>query len=536
MNQGGGDFSHNSKKRLDISKSAMQIRHPVIAHNNSLFYANGFWNKVTKFVNKIKPLCENIPLKTRKSIKSLKLKPRRLLVKKNKNKNYFFNFLDYFIPQNNIHIYAKHDLFKARAIISAGIIGEIMIVYYLATQNQFPSGYLACFITLIGVGFLCITGLKLFNLSLMNLSIIVSLLFWAVLNAFLIIQQNYFNGVTNWFIPCILVSYFIVGTKWAGLLTFLTVISFISNYYLTRDAGLTLSKDWELNFWSINLLTDQVSAVIFGYIVMFFYNSSRLRVEKDLKNSQIKITAQQESMYKSSRLAELGEVAAGIAHEINNPLTVIQGHTQLLLKKVKNNQLATDAIEKSLLKIEETCSRITKIINNLNSFSRDGDNEPFEVLPVCEIMQEMQTLFLEKFKKNQIDFKVDSSVKQRVILAKKVQIFQVLINLINNAADAMAEIENKWIEIKIMQNNTETKIMVIDAGPGIDEAIADKVLLPFFTTKPFGKGTGLGLSISNNILLQHKGRIQIEKVNGQSCIILVFPNSKDQTISANKTA
>jgi len=445
-------------------------------------------------------------------------------MEKTKKDNFLLHTIDWLITPENIEKFSRLEKYKARIIMSADLLGIIFLLNYLFGFTNYPTNYSYNFAALLSVSVFCAMGFRVFKLKLLTIAYIGTFSMWLALVTFMYLQENYFNGTTSWFFPCILLTYFIINAKAAGIMTVLTIVTFLINFLYTRENGLSLASGWDLETWGANLITDHICSIIFGYITVYFYSLSTERAEKELLNTQKKVILQQESMFKSSRLAELGEVAAGIAHEINNPLTVIQGHSQYLKKHIENNSLDTEKLKNCTIKIEETCQRITKIIRSLSSYSREGDNDQLEKIELVALIVDIEFLFLEKFKKNQITFKFDPTKNQVTILARRVQIYQVLVNLINNASDAIENETEKWIEIKSISQNDEFKILVIDSGPGIDQTLEHKALQPFYTTKPFGKGTGLGLSIANNILLQHNGRIQIEKNNGHSCVAMIFPN------------
>jgi PAS domain S-box-containing protein len=218
----------------------------------------------------------------------------------------------------------------------------------------------------------------------------------------------------------------------------------------------------------------------------------------------------QESLIHSSKMVALGEMAGGIAHEINNPLTIIKGHSdriKLLLKKEKKD---LEAVESSVLQINLTVERISKIISGLKNFSRDSSEVQFDSHPLIVVIHDSLALCQEKLKKHSISIEIEGDQTLEVFCSR-VQISQVILNLINNSFYAIQKLPKKWIRIHIAQIGSQAKVSIVDSGMGIRSDIRSKIMDPFFTTKPIGEGTGLGLSISRGILENHLGHLTLDE-------------------------
>ena len=228
-------------------------------------------------------------------------------------------------------------------------------------------------------------------------------------------------------------------------------------------------------------------------------------LEKKIKERTQELENQIVQNIKTSRLASVGQVASGIAHEINNPLTVILGQ----VKKIKrtNNEQTPDDSKKSLEKISEMCERIVKIINGLKFISRDGDIDSSTEFSVLDVLDTVKTLTEMKINSQNIDFTIEIDEGVDKAWGKEVQISQVIVNLLNNSADAIIDQDNKWIKIKVINGEEKLTFEVTDSGASIPDQIVDKMMDPFFTTKEIGKGTGLGLSISKGIVENHGGEL-----------------------------
>lgn len=252
--------------------------------------------------------------------------------------------------------------------------------------------------------------------------------------------------------------------------------------------------------------------------------TERKRAEEMLNQQQAKLTL-------SAKMSSLGEMAGGIAHEINNPLTIIISKAVILRRMINQENPDFEKIKKDLTKIEETSNRIAKIIRGLRSFSRNTEGDPMEIARVTQIVDDTLELCKERFKYHSIDLKIDNQTSG-LIYCRPHQITQVLMNLLTNAFDAVEGLKEKWVAIEVKEFNNQVTITVKDSGHGIPEAIAEKMMNPFFTTKDVGKGTGLGLSISKGIIEDHCGHIKYYVREGHTCFTLEFPSARDQKQAA----
>ena len=232
----------------------------------------------------------------------------------------------------------------------------------------------------------------------------------------------------------------------------------------------------------------------------------------------------------NAKMYTLGEMAAGIAHELNNPLAVIQGHAWVTLSNLEAPQISVDQIKESMNKIVHMTERSGKIIKGLRLFARDAAEDPMEIIELNKIIEE--TLELCKSRIINRGIKLDWDSKGSFLsMGRSVQISQVLLNLLNNAADAIEDSVDPWIKISITEKQRHWQVSVTDSGHGIPSAILEKILSPFFTTKAPGKGTGLGLSISNSIIKNHHGDFWYDKNSLHTSFCFTLP-ILDQNVSA----
>lgn len=236
-------------------------------------------------------------------------------------------------------------------------------------------------------------------------------------------------------------------------------------------------------------------------------NLEKIVIERtdELKNQIVKNT-------NASRLVAVGEVASGIAHEINNPLTVINGQISRIKKQIIAKQSEEELLS-SVEKIQKMSDRIVKIIKGLKLISRDGHADPLEEFSISELVEEVKLLTEMKIKSMNIDFQVIINHDISNAIGREVQISQVIVNLINNAVDAITNLDEKWITIEVNDFGEKIQFSITDSGKGIPLEVREKIMQPFFTTKEVGKGTGLGLSISKGIIIEHGGQFYYNELS-----------------------
>lgn len=251
----------------------------------------------------------------------------------------------------------------------------------------------------------------------------------------------------------------------------------------------------------------------------------------ELHHSQKTILEQQEALVQSSKLSALGEMSSHITHEINNPVGIIQGKAKLLLKHAQHNTLNDVILKEKLEQIVSMADKLNKIVLGLKSFSRKSDSDPMVLRSIGKIIEDALALCHERLATKEINVIVEP-MPFIEINCRAVQIEQVLVNLLNNAYDAVSELQEKWIRISLRQMETAVEIRVIDSGLGIPPAILSKLTQSFFTTKPIGKGTGLGLSISRTILTQHAGELIYDPECPNTCFIVKLPVNTSSQIAS----
>lgn len=254
--------------------------------------------------------------------------------------------------------------------------------------------------------------------------------------------------------------------------------------------------------------------------------STEMRAEEALEVERVKAAH-------LGRLAYLGEVAGGIAHEINNPLAVIAGKLSQIERRIKGPQFA-----KELPKVLEDTSkcirqvgRISHIIAGLQQFARNDNTQNVETVNTEDLTKDLLELCADKIATRGIQLKFIGT--HHPLRCIRVQIEQVLINLINNSADAIELLSDKWIELSAKARGGFIEFSVTDSGNGIPKEIEEKLMQPFFTTKAIGKGTGLGLSISKNIIEAHHGTLKYDRDSKHTRFTILLPIQQDALLDIN---
>lgn len=229
----------------------------------------------------------------------------------------------------------------------------------------------------------------------------------------------------------------------------------------------------------------------------------------ELVDARKQIREQEAKAVYASKLASLGEMAAGIAHEVNNPLTIIQGASNIIGKLVETDPIDREMLKVLSSKLVDTTNRISKTIRSLKSLSRNGESDPMEEVQLSKVIELCMDLSHQHLINNKIELRSPAELPELIVKGREVQLSQVLINLMNNAVDAVKRLETKWIEVRVEQVDSWAEVYVIDSGPGIPDDIREKIMEPFFTTKDVNEGTGLGLSISKSIMTEHQGDISL---------------------------
>ena len=285
-------------------------------------------------------------------------------------------------------------------------------------------------------------------------------------------------------------------------------------------------------------------SVLFGGIVVFL-SSLYLTgyVEKMLRLRDEERETLREQLYRAGRLAELGEMAAGFAHEINNPLQIMksdQAYMEMLLGEFRDRAAGdpeflkdVEEVMSSVSQIKLQIDRCARITHSILSFGRAGNAEE-QNLDLAKFVPEVLTMVRKKMQLSNIDLKLDMAPTRLVVHVDPGRLQQVLLNLLNNAMYAISEtVDGRAGEIVLScspEEDDRVRIAITDNGVGISPDKQQLIFTPFFTTKPAGSGTGLGLSVCHGIVSSMKGVLDFTSVKGQgSTFFILLPRVPSPT-------
>ncbi|MEA1980583.1 MAG: ATP-binding protein [candidate division Zixibacteria bacterium] len=291
-------------------------------------------------------------------------------------------------------------------------------------------------------------------------------------------------------------------------------------------------------------------AIIFNKMIDSL-KQSRDEIEEYNRNLEQKIVERtleleeiQKHLVQSEKLSAIGQLAAGVAHELNNPLGGILGYAQFTLEKLQKNIKENDAPKnatkyvKYMQDIETQARRCKTIVQNLLRFSRTSRTTDFTDINANQVIEDTLTFMEHQLHMNQIDLKVKLDENIPLIQGDSSQLQQVLTNLVINAMHASPE--DSKIEVlsrfspPLGEFSGAVEIIITDEGCGISQENIKKIFEPFYTTKQVGKGTGLGLSVSYGIIKDHGGEIKVESTLGEGSIFIVVLPIQESRIGTDK--
>lgn len=309
---------------------------------------------------------------------------------------------------------------------------------------------------------------------------------------------------------------------------------------LTREAAGSESELWKKLAANYSFLTvwDEKQSLyfyIFAAIILGCFISTFVLIRQKalalhrLNLAQDELKKEKVRRIQLAKMTTLGEMAAGIAHEINNPLMIMMAATSKIKKRLHELNISDSEAEKSSEKIAEMSDRINKIVKGLLYFSRDGQKDPMQVTSIEKVIKDSLGLIEEKIRWHKIDLQIEVNESSGKIYCRPWEVSQILVNLINNAIDAMENKSEKKLLIRAEQKASKVLVQVKDSGGGVSPEIYEKIFQPFFTTKDVGKGVGLGLSIAKGIAEDHQATLSLKNSQEGAEFNLEFQSSYAET-------
>lgn len=241
------------------------------------------------------------------------------------------------------------------------------------------------------------------------------------------------------------------------------------------------------------------------------------------KNAQSDFSAQlTQKIVENERQKALAELAGSIAHEVNNPMTVVYTKLQMLKVKLASGNLTLDKVEESIDSMTRNTERVVKIIRGMRSLASFNERSSFVRSNISDIVEEALVLLASELITSGVVIKKNLKDENVDIYCQPTQVLQLVIVLLKNAKDATAELSNPEITINLEKGDSFATLSVYDNGPGVDPEIEEKIFSAFYTTKGLG-GNGLGLSVAQKIAEKHQGKIFLNREISNSCFSISLP-------------
>jgi C4-dicarboxylate-specific signal transduction histidine kinase len=243
---------------------------------------------------------------------------------------------------------------------------------------------------------------------------------------------------------------------------------------------------------------------------------------EEIRRRELELREKQEQLVQTAKLATIGELTTGVAHELNNPLNNIGLYIGNVLDLIGLDNWNEERIERDLERAQQQLAKATEIISHLRTFGRAAPKHRVPV-EINGIIESSISLFREQFRLSEIELVLELADENPRVLGNPIQLEQVLLNLVNNSRDAVAGSDEKRIRVSSRVEEATVFLAVEDSGPGIPGDLQERIFDPFFTTKEVGQGTGLGLSIVYGIVKDHDGQIFADNTTSGACFVIQLP-------------
>jgi PAS domain S-box-containing protein len=297
---------------------------------------------------------------------------------------------------------------------------------------------------------------------------------------------------------------------------------------LKRFMGIPISYNDEV-FAMVGIANNESGYKVedYNYLKPFFELIGEM-IKSIHLNSELEL--QKKISFHNAKLASIGELAAGVGHEINNPLAIILAQLEMMKMFCEKKGIKYDEIDSKIAKSLKSVDRISNIVKGLRSFSR-GDEDAYHDLNLSDLLLETKDMLCDLFSIEGVDLSFDVAPEIQ-IKGNRGRLQQVFINILNNAKDALADAAIKKIHVKAFYKENHVEIRISDTGPGVPANIRDKIFDPFFTTKEVNKGTGIGLALVSSITKEHNGMVSLDvNYKNGACFVISLPMSAQHKLS-----
>lgn len=268
-----------------------------------------------------------------------------------------------------------------------------------------------------------------------------------------------------------------------------------------------------------------LASMLVASVVVLHTCASLDHAERSRRLAERQVEEQRARSVHATKMASLGEMAGGVAHEINNPLAIIQGKASNLRRRLTHGEIQPAEVVGELEKIEATVGRISRITTSLLTFSHASKEMPLNRHTIRDVVDETLALCGERFLRAgiQIRREIPPGIEVR---CRRPYLGQVFLSLLTNAQQAVEGRPEKWIEIQATEEPDAVVVAITDSGAGIAPEIREKIFQPFFTTRSIGQGTGLGLSVSKSLLEDDGGTLTLDTTSPRTRFLIRLPRAK----------
>lgn len=276
---------------------------------------------------------------------------------------------------------------------------------------------------------------------------------------------------------------------------------------------------------SFNLLISRVCEDQKDILVQIIDVTQVKQREQFLLDKQKEVDIIRAHSFTQERLVSLGELSSSIAHEINNPLAIIELSVRMIEKIATKKQLLFPELGVHIHEVGASIKRVNSLITSIKNLARNSNAEKVTSEPLNVIIQDVLPVLALRAKQEGIELRYDAEAEafNVPIECMRALLGQVFVNILNNSFYEMRKFEQKWVEVDAKLNPDTIEIAITDSGAGIPATIREKIFLPFFTTKDIGEGTGLGLGTVLKIIDGHNGKIRIDSESPNTRFVISLP-------------
>lgn len=443
--------------------------------------------------------------------------------------------LNFFLPANFIE-HSKLDAFFYARINIGSLLSLLLLTIPLIVFNHYifegPE-----YRSLTGFLVLLTSSVFLFLYYLFRLKILQNIklfsffqvFIYVALITFVVIQSGYFiNSFFMWLIVILVTMNFCCGPR-GTLLTLLLSLLSVVTCFLYLELGVFSFSHVPISspppYASRFFFTDLLAVFLYITLLNLYHINAKKHLNHVLELQKLDIEYQRNQQAEFIRSSTLGEMAAGLAHEINNPIFSTQGDVFSLSQMISSSEADKEKSLATLGRIEKKLLGISKIVQTVSTFAKDKKFKEKTILTLNEILDEALLFCQMKISDQGVDFVSEATNENFILKGNKIALAQVIINLINNSLDSLKNCEGQKKEIRIQTRRygPVLEIALLDSGEGVSKEDEDQIFKTFYTTKDPYFGTGLGLSISRSIIKEHGGSLFYEKRQDKTGFIILLP-------------